>query len=100
GKIGVAVSPAKAGRVWALIEAAERPGLYRSDDFGETWKLVNDETKLRYRPWYYMHLTADPLDPETVWVNNLDLWKSTDGGKSFDRVATPHGDNHDLWIDP
>ncbi len=100
GKMGVAASPAKAGRVWALIEAAEKPGLYRSDDFGETWKLVNDETKLRYRPWYYMHLTADPIDPDTVWVNNLDLWKSTDGGKTFDRVATPHGDNHDLWIDP
>jgi len=100
GKIGVSASPARAGRVWALIEAAQKPGLYRSDDFGETWKLTNDETKLRYRPWYYMHLTADPVDPDTIWVNNLDLWKSSDGGKNFDRVATPHGDNHDLWIDP
>ena len=100
GKIGVTASPAKPGRVWAIIEAAEKPGLYRSEDFGETWKLVNDETKLRYRPWYYMHVHADPTDPDTVWVNNLELWKSSDGGKTFDRVATPHGDNHDLWIDP
>jgi photosystem II stability/assembly factor-like uncharacterized protein len=100
GKIGVTASPAKAGRVWALIEASEKPGLYRSDDFGETWKLINDESKLRYRPWYYMHVFADTTDADTVYVNNLEMWKSTDAGQSFDRVATPHGDNHDLWIDP
>ena len=100
GKVGVSASPAKTGRVWAVIEAAEKPGLYRSDDFGETWTLVNAETKLRYRPWYYMHVFADPVDPDTVYVNNLDMWKSTDGGKSFERLPTPHGDNHDLWIDP
>ena len=100
GKIGVTASPARPGRVWALIEATEKPGLYRSDDFGETWRLVNDETKLRYRAWYYMHLFADTTDADTVYVNNLEMWKSTDGGKTFDRLATPHGDNHDLWIDP
>ena len=100
GKVGVAASPARAGRVWALIEASEKPGLYRSDDFGETWKLVSSRIDLRYRPWYYMHVTADTQDPDTVFVNNLDLWKSTDGGKTFSSVATPHGDNHDLWIDP
>jgi photosystem II stability/assembly factor-like uncharacterized protein len=99
GKIGVVASPAKAGRVWALFEASEAPGLYRSDDFGETWKLVNDETNLRYRPWYYMHVFADTQDADTVYVNNLEMWKSTDGGEKFTRVATPHGDNHDLWID-
>ena len=99
GKIGVTASPAKAGRIWALIESSEKPGLYRSDDFGQTWKLVNDETKLRYRPWYYMHVFADPTDADTVYVNNLEMWKSTDAGKSFTRLATPHGDNHDLWID-
>ena len=100
GKVGVAASPVKAGRVWALVEASEGAGLYRSEDFGETWKLLNDETKLRYRPWYYMHVFADTQDPETVYVNNLDMWRSTDGGKIFDRIGTPHGDNHDLWIDP
>ena len=100
GKIGVSASPAKAGRVWALIESSEAPGLYRSDDSGETWKLVNKETNLRYRPWYYMHVFADTTDADTVYVNNLEMWKSTDGGGKFTRIATPHGDNHDLWIDP
>lgn len=100
GKIGVAASPVKTGRVWALIEASEKPGLYRSDDFGETWKLVSSDVGLRYRPWYYMHVTADTQEADTVFVNNLDLWKSTDGGKTFVTIATPHGDNHDLWIDP
>jgi photosystem II stability/assembly factor-like uncharacterized protein len=100
GKIGVTASPVKSGRVWALIESSEKPGLYRSEDFGETWQLVNEESKLRYRPWYYMHVFADTTDADTVYVNNLDMWKSNDGGKSFDRIATPHGDNHDLWIDP
>ncbi len=100
GKIGVAVSPARSGRVWALVEASEAGGLYRSDDFGETWKMVNSNTDLRYRPWYYMHVFADTQDPDTVYVNNLMMWRSTDGGENFKRIATPHGDNHDLWIDP
>ncbi|MFZ0014342.1 MAG: glycosyl hydrolase [Acidimicrobiia bacterium] len=100
GKVGVAASPVRPGRVWALIEASVKPGLYRSDDFGETWKLVSADVNLRYRPWYYMHVTADSREADTVFVNNLDLWKSTDGGKTFSAIATPHGDNHDLWIDP
>ncbi|MEZ4661065.1 MAG: glycosyl hydrolase [Caldilineaceae bacterium] len=100
GKIGVSASPAQAGRVWALMEASEKPGLYRSDDFGDTWTLLTDSQDLRYRPWYYMHVFADPQDADTVYVNNLGFWKSTDGGKTFTGIATPHGDNHDLWIDP
>ncbi|MBA3943270.1 MAG: glycosyl hydrolase [Herpetosiphonaceae bacterium] len=100
GKIGVATSPAQAGRVWALIEHATAGGLYRSDDGGESWERVCADQNLISRAWYYMHLTADPQDPETVYVNNLSLWKSTDGGKTFTEMATPHGDNHDLWIDP
>jgi photosystem II stability/assembly factor-like uncharacterized protein len=100
GKVGVAASPARAGRVWALVEAMEKPGLYRSDDFGETWTLVSARIDLRYRPWYYMHVTADTREADTVFINNLELWKSTDGGKTFAAISTPHGDNHDLWIDP
>lgn len=100
GKIGIAASPVQAGRVWALVESDKEPGLYRSEDFGETWSFMTDKQDLRYRPWYYMHIFADPQDAGTVYVNNLGLWKSTDGGKNFDRIATPHGDNHDLWIDP
>ena len=99
GRIGVAASPAKPGRVWAIIEAEKR-GLYRSDDGGETWEHVNDDGNLLQRPWYYAHVYADPQDANTCYVLNLNMWKSTDGGKSFVRVTTPHGDNHELWIDP
>ena len=100
GKIGVSASAARAGRVWALIESDAEPGLYRSDDFGDTWTLASGRQNLRYRPWYYMHVFADPQDEDTVYVCNLQMWKSTDGGASFTRLSTPHGDNHDLWIDP
>lgn len=100
GKIGVAASPAKPGRVWALIEHQKEGGLYRSDDYGANWERVSDNQNLVSRAWYYTHVTADPQDPDTVFVNNLEFWKSTDGGKTFAEIATPHGDNHDLWIDP
>jgi photosystem II stability/assembly factor-like uncharacterized protein len=99
GKIGVAVSPAKEGRVWAVIEA-EDGALFRSDDGGATWEKLSEERNLRARAWYYMHIIADPKDPETLWVLNVRCWKSIDGGKNFFEVQVPHGDNHDLWIDP
>ena len=100
GKLAVVTSPARSGRVWALVEHAKEGGLYRSDDHGETWEKVSDNQNLVSRAWYYVHLTADPIDPDTVYVNNLDFYKSTDGGRTFVEIATPHGDNHDLWIDP
>jgi photosystem II stability/assembly factor-like uncharacterized protein len=99
GKIGVAVSPARPDRVWAIVEA-EKAGLYRSDHGGRTWELVSDNRDLIHRPWYYCHVFADPVDPDTVYVTNLRMWKSTDGGRTFTEITTPHGDNHDLWIDP
>lgn len=98
GKIGVAVSPARPERVWALIEA-EDGALFRSDDAGETWQRVCEQSSLRTRPWYYMHLFADPLDPDTCWVLNYRVWKSTDAGATFSEFPNAHGDNHDLWID-
>ena len=100
GKIGVAASPVRSGRVWALVESDAAPGLYRSEDFGETWTLASDRQDLRYRPWYYMHVHADPRDEDTVYVNNHRMWRSTDAGAHFTEVRTPHGDNHALWIDP
>ncbi len=101
GKIGVAVSPARSGRVWALIEApGAKTGLYRSEDFGARWVQVSSHRDLMHRPWYYTHVFADPRHAETVYVANLGLWKSTDGGASYTEIPTPHGDNHDLWIDP
>jgi len=104
GKIGVAVSPEPVGgrghgRIWALIEA-EDGALFRSDDSGDTWQRASAFSGLRTRPWYYMHVTADPLDPDTVWVQNYRLWKSIDAGETFRQVPTPHGDDHALWIDP
>ena len=99
GRIGVAVSPARSGRVWATIEADDT-GLFRSDDVGETWERVNNSGDIQGRPWYYQHVFADPQDPDTVWVLNYQAWKSVDGGRTFSQVTTPHGDNHDLWIDP
>ncbi len=99
GKIGLAASPAQTGRVWAMVEA-KQGGFYRSDDGGQTWQMLTDHSDLRHRPWYYNHVIADPQDPDTVWVLNLDAWRSVDGGKTFSKVPTPHGDNHALWIDP
>lgn len=98
GRIGVALSPARPGRVWTVIEAAEG-GLFRSDDGGETFERMTDRADLRQRPWYYMHIFADPKDAETVYVLNLGVWVSHDGGRHFDEVPNPYGDNHDLWID-
>jgi photosystem II stability/assembly factor-like uncharacterized protein len=99
GKIGVAVSPARPERIFALVEA-EKGGLYRSDDGGEKWTRINKDHKLIQRAWYYMGIFADPKSPDVVYVANVQFHRSADGGKSFQRVRTPHGDNHDLWIDP
>ena len=99
GKVGIAASPAQPGRVYALVEH-EEGGMYRSDDYGESWKFVAKNYDIISRAWYYMHVTPDPVDADTVYVNNLRFWKSIDGGKTYQMIGTPHGDNHDLWIDP
>lgn len=100
GKIGVTVSPADPMRVWAIVEANEG-GVFRSDDGGWTWTRTNSERKLRQRAFYYSRIYADPWDKETVYCLNTGLYKSTDGGVNFDtQIQVPHGDNHDLWIDP
>ncbi|MCH8309304.1 MAG: glycosyl hydrolase, partial [Chloroflexi bacterium] len=99
GRIGVAVSPKNGDRVWAIVEA-EDSGIYRSDDGGATWKKTDKNRELIQRPWYYHHIFADPTNEDTVWVLNLQAWKSIDGGSEWTAVPTPHGDNHDLWIDP
>ena len=99
GKIGVAAAPAKGGRVWAIIEA-EEAGLYRSDDSGESWTRTSGNRDLIHRPWYYCHIFADPQHADTVYLTNLQMWRTSDGGTTFKEITTPHGDNHDLWIDP
>ncbi len=98
GRIGLAVA-ANSDRVYALIEAKDG-GLYRSDDGGDSWNLVNGSHSLYQRPWYYMHVIADPQDAETVYILDVEFFKSTDGGRTFNKIKVPHGDNHGLWIDP
>ncbi|UTW53928.1 hypothetical protein [Kordiimonas sp. SCSIO 12610] len=101
GKIGVVAAPAKSGRVWAIVEAKKKGGLYKSDDFGESWSHVNGTRGLHARSWYYMHVFADPQDADTVYVQNSAFFKSIDGGKTFPtRITGTHGDYHDLWINP
>ncbi len=101
GKIGVDVSASQPSRVYAIIESEpEQGGLWRSDDYGNSWKLMNGHRVLHSRAWYYIHLRADPGDPDTVWVLNVPLMKSIDGGKTWEKISTPHGDHHDHWINP
>jgi photosystem II stability/assembly factor-like uncharacterized protein len=99
GKIGVGASPAQPGRVWALVEADDG-AMFRSDDYGETWVRLSRQPLLRTRPWYYMHVTPDPSDGDTVYVQNYGLWKSIDAGAVFTQMPSPHGDEPALWIDP
>src|SRR5438093_1368108 len=99
GKIGIAASAAKSGRVFAIVES-EDGAVFRSDDGGDNWERGSEDRNLRQRAWYYNHIYADPKDPETAWVLNVDAWRSNDGGKTFVQMSIPHGDHHDLWIDP
>ncbi len=99
GRIGLAVA-ANSERVYAIVEAKDGGGFYRSDDGGDSWDLVNGSHSLLQRAWYYMHVVADPQDPNTVYVADVEFFKSTDGGRNFNKVKVPHGDNHGLWIDP
>ncbi|MGI9077613.1 MAG: WD40/YVTN/BNR-like repeat-containing protein, partial [Gemmatimonadaceae bacterium] len=99
GNIGVAVSPANPQRVWALVEALDG-GVFRSDDAGKTWTKTNEDRKLRQRAWYYTRIYADPKDANSVYALNTGFYRSTDNGKTFKAIPTPHGDSHDLWIAP
>jgi len=99
GIIGVSISPSNPQNVYAIIEA-EQGGVYRSKDGGDTWEKTNESRDLRQRAWYYTRIYADPKDEDTAYVVNVRFHKSKDGGKTFTTIATPHGDNHDLWIAP
>ncbi|GAB5523958.1 MAG: hypothetical protein Roseis2KO_18300 [Roseivirga sp.] len=99
GKIGVSVSRADPKRVWAIIEA-DKGGLYKSDNGGKSWKLVNPDRLLRARSWYYMHIQAHPTEKESVFVMNAPVLQSTDGGRTFVNMRAPHGDNHQIWVNP
>ncbi|MCU0635607.1 MAG: glycosyl hydrolase, partial [Gemmatimonadaceae bacterium] len=100
GKIGLAISPARPSRLWAIIEH-DSGGVYRSDDAGATWQYLNRDRKLRQRAWYYSNLVADPKDTNVVYALNVGFYRSRDGGVTFrEPINVPHPDNHDLWIAP
>ncbi|HEV8368178.1 MAG TPA: hypothetical protein VGQ39_09525 [Pyrinomonadaceae bacterium] len=100
GKANLAVTAAKPDRVYALIEAKPGGGFYRSDDSGQSWVLVNSQGSLIQRPFYYTSLGADPSNADVVYAGAEGFFKSVDGGKTFSVFRTPHGDNHDIWINP
>ena len=101
GKIDFAVSPDDPSRVYALVETKpEKEGLYRSNDEGETWHLASDYRGLMDRPFYYTNVDADPSDADRLFVNSTRFFISDDAGKNWERRDTPHGDNHDIWINP
>ncbi|HEX6973619.1 MAG TPA: hypothetical protein VF147_04420, partial [Vicinamibacterales bacterium] len=99
GKVGVSVSGADANRVYAIVEAADG-GIFLSDDAGATWKLINDDRRIRQRAFYYTRIYADPQVKDTVYVLNTGIYRSADAGKTLRAIRVPHGDNHDLWIAP
>jgi photosystem II stability/assembly factor-like uncharacterized protein len=100
GKANLAVTAANPDRIYALIEAKPGGGFYRSDDAGKTWALMNSQGSLIQRPFYYTTLGADPSNADVVYAGAEGFFKSVDGGKTFTPLRTPHGDNHDIWINP
>jgi len=100
GKANLAVTAANPNRVYALVEAKPGGGLYRSDDAGQTWKQFSSYGQLITRPFYYVALAADPTNADVVYGGAEGFYKSTDGGANWAALRTPHGDNHDMWINP
>ena len=101
GKIDLDVARSNPRVVYAMVEApGPEGGLFKSDDAGATWRNVNNNPRLRARPFYFHYVDVNPKNENEVWVNELALHKSTDGGKTFTQVATPHGDNHGIWFNP
>ena len=101
GKIDLAISPADSSIVYALVEAPDdEGGLYKSVDQGETFEQVSSESGIRTRPFYYANIDVDPKNPDIVYAMATRYYKSVDGGESWEELRPPHGDNHDMWINP
>ncbi len=100
GRIGIAFAPSKPERIYLVVDAKEG-GLYRSDDGGGSWQRASADKRIWGRGWYFGELTVAPDDPDTVYVPNTSLYKSSDGGKTFLTLkGAPDGDDyHELWID-
>jgi photosystem II stability/assembly factor-like uncharacterized protein len=103
GKIGVAVAPSSPNVVYALVQAeykGQAGGLFRSDDGGRSWALINNSMDITQRAFYYGYVYVDPTDANTIYLPNVGLYVSHDGGKTLTGLRPPHGDNHVLWINP
>src|SRR5262245_22101828 len=101
GKVWVDVAQSDPKVVYAQVEAkGPKGGLYRTSDGGSSWTLVNNSQRLRARPFYFNKVFVNPKDENEVYVAELGLHRSTDGGKAFTEIETPHGDNHVMWINP
>jgi len=100
GKGNLAVTNANPNRIYALVEAKPGGSFYRSEDAGQTWALINSSGALIQRPFYYTTLGADPSNADVVYAGAEGFFKSTDAGKTFTPFRTPHGDNHDIWVNP
>lgn len=99
GIVGVAVAPSNTDKVYAILENSNG-GLYVSNDAGESWTLASSDNNIRQRAWYYTKVFVDPKNENNVYCPNVGFMVSRDGGRSFQSLRTPHGDHHDLWIDP
>ncbi len=99
GIVGVAVAPSNPDKIYTILENANG-GMFVSNDGGETWALTSNDNNIRQRAWYYTKVFVDPKNENTVYAPNVGFMRSRDGGKTFQSVPTPHGDHHDLWIDP
>ncbi len=99
GIVGVAVAPSNSDKLYALVENSAG-GLFTSNDGGESWSLTSSDNNIRQRAWYYSKVFVDPKNENTVYCPNVNFMVSRDGGKNFTSLRTPHGDHHDLWIDP
>lgn len=99
GIVGVAVAASNPDRVYAIIEN-QNGGMFMSGDGGETWTLTSSDNNIRQRAWYYTKVFVDPKNENLVYAPNVGFMRSRDGGKTFQPVGTPHGDHHDLWMDP
>ena len=101
GRVGLAVSPVQPNRLYALVEAeGDLRGLYRSEDRGGSFRHISGDRNMTARPWYYMHIDAHPTEPDVIFISNEAFFRSDDAGRTLTHIATPHGDNHDLWINP
>ena len=103
GKMSVAVSQANSNKIYLVVESdseKEQGGLFVSENAGKSWNRISKDHRLVQRAWYYIEATADPVDENTVYVLSSPAVKSTDGGKTWQSFRAPHGDYHQLWINP